>query len=413
MKNLTYITLGFMTLLAFPSLASGQGHQRWHVQLDLRESNPLLSNDITRLDMADLNQDGVPEMLFADPYYSTYFRFLDRGRVSVVDGATGHVLFEQFGAQSNANFGLYAHFLEDISGDGIPDLAISDGQLGTYRLHLFSGADFQALNNPEVDRRFHDVISIGDQTGDGLSELAVIRSTTTVPTLDILDGFDFSLIARKDLGDFPVLTRLGDLNGDGFDDVGLTYILRPLGLDQSAIMSGTDLLPISNFTPDLYGAQALADAGDVDGDGIDDVIVGEPHKIFPMRFLAGQATIYSGADGAVIARHVGLTGEQVGRYVEGLGDVDHDGFADYMIGSRASRLRSVARDNYLELRFFSGANHSEQGIVRGFGPIGRGVKIISAYPATQTQGPFLAFSDPINHPSGSMTSRVFMFRHGN
>ena len=78
-----------------------------------------------------------------------------------------------------------------------------------------------------------------------------------------------------------------------------------------------------------------------------------------------------------------------------------------------SRVQDVVRDNYLEMRFFSGFDQSEQGVIRGFGPIDQGLKTLTAFPASPTTAPYLLVTDPVPHPSGDMTTRLFLFRYGN
>lgn len=79
-------------------------------------------------------------------------------------------------------------------------------------------------------------------------------------------------------------------------------------------------------------AQSVAIAGDVDGDGFDDVIEGDPDAS-PLVFLDGEAKVYSGADGAVIYTYAGGVLDGLGVDVDGAGDVDQDGFADFVITS--------------------------------------------------------------------------------
>jgi len=72
--------------------------------------------------------------------------------------------------------------------------------------------------------------------------------------------------------------------------------------------------------------------GDADGDGVDDVVVGEPAD----APVAVPVVLVSGHDGAVLQRVVdGAAGERFGATVAGLGDVDGDGRADFAVGAPA------------------------------------------------------------------------------
>lgn len=90
---------------------------------------------------------------------------------------------------------------------------------------------------------------------------------------------------------------------------------------------------LTGQTDALFG-QTLANAGDVDGDGIDDLLVGEPLYDPTGVTDAGRVCVYSGANHTLIRAHDGSDGNGgFGRTVAGAGDVDLDGFADYVAGS--------------------------------------------------------------------------------
>jgi hypothetical protein len=79
---------------------------------------------------------------------------------------------------------------------------------------------------------------------------------------------------------------------------------------------------------DLHGA-ALADAGDVDGDGTTDLIIGAP--------AGNYARVVSGLDGSQIHRVLGPAGPDLfGTSVIGVGDVNDDGHADFVVGAPGS-----------------------------------------------------------------------------
>jgi hypothetical protein len=130
----------------------------------------------------------------------------------------------------------------------------------------------------------------------------------------------------------------GDVNGDGHDDL---IVGAPLddsgGLDagRASVYSGSDGVVLFQFNGsgpgDLFGS-SCAGAGDVDGDGHDDLIVGAPQT--NVLFGRGYARLFSGASGAVLRTFTGAAaGDRFGATVAGAGDLNGDGRDDVLVGA--------------------------------------------------------------------------------
>ena len=145
---------------------------------------------------------------------------------------------------------------------------------------------------------------------------------------------------------------VGDVNGDRYDDL----IVGAYGFDTPTITNaGRVYLFYGNFTgldatpdwvvdggmTDAYFGYSVAGAGDVNGDGYDDVLVGSHGYDLtePETVNVGKVYLYLGSDGSLqntpAWTYTGSqTGQAVGEKVAGLGDVNGDGFEDIAVGSR-------------------------------------------------------------------------------
>ena len=153
----------------------------------------------------------------------------------------------------------------------------------------------------------------------------------------------------------------GDVNKDGFDDVIVGADLNDANGDRAGlarILSGADGSVLYTFYGDSannYLGQSVAGVGDVDKDGYADVIVGAPGNGV-MGTSSGMARVFSGADGSILHTFYGeVTNDNFGSSVAGAGDVNKDGFVDFIVGARGSDTNGFNSGN---ARVFSGADWS-------------------------------------------------------
>ena len=137
----------------------------------------------------------------------------------------------------------------------------------------------------------------------------------------------------------------GDVNGDGHADVIVGAIYNDAGgfdagrayvyYGGSGADAVADLTLTGAATGDYFGLR-LSKAGDVNGDGYGDVIVGA-YSNDAGGANAGRAYVYYGGPGADAVADLTLTGaaanDQFGVSVSGAGDVDGNGFADVIVGA--------------------------------------------------------------------------------
>jgi hypothetical protein len=147
------------------------------------------------------------------------------------------------------------------------------------------------------------------------------------------------------------LSAAGDVDGDGLDDLFFGYGLffgSTLAPGGSFGSSGGDVVFLEENVGDLsfYGNPDVAAAGDVDGDGLDDLLVGAMYND-EAGIDAGKVYLLSGATVSAGPTSFGLAGadhtftgvnpdDSAGSRVSGVGDVDGDGLADILIYNPAS-----------------------------------------------------------------------------
>jgi hypothetical protein len=159
-----------------------------------------------------------------------------------------------------------------------------------------------------------------------------------------------------------VSADLGDIDGDGADDfvIGAPFnAAGGRGAGRAYVYSGKTHAPLFTFTGEPHSliGFAVGAAGDVDGDGVTDVIVGAPQGgMQSAGFGSGFARIYSGRTGAhVRTLHGEALNDAFGFVVSGVGDLDHDGHADLVVGAPFSDANGVSSGRVVLVSGLTGA----------------------------------------------------------
>ncbi|MDP6539699.1 MAG: integrin alpha [Planctomycetota bacterium] len=313
--------------------------------------NAGFGSDVTGL--GDVNGDGVEDILIGAYWDSIDVHYA--GGVHVYSGRSGELLYALSGTDAFDLFGKAVDSAGDVDADGTPDFIV--GGPGSDRngdstgsAWVCSGADgsflLELVGDQAGDRLGFSVAGIGDVDLDGHDDLLVggfPTSGSRAGYARVFSGADGSAI-RTHAGALQSATGssvcgLGDVDGDGAADYAVGAYLDRDPADSSLIRgsvtvysgaSGGELYKLWG-DPDSTLGWSCDGPGDVDGDGVGDLVVGAP-SVDTCAGAQRYAAVHSGPDGSLLFR---VEGEDVqfAFAVRGAGDVNGDGLADVAIGS--------------------------------------------------------------------------------
>jgi hypothetical protein len=162
-----------------------------------------------------------------------------------------------------------------------------------------------------------------------------------------------------------------DFDGDGFDDlvIGTTKADTGGKTDNGVVQvisgqtGGVLQQKPGDNSNDQFG-WSVAITGDVDNDGVRDVIVGAPLAVNGGGVQTGMARVFSGATGANLHTFYGVAaGDRFGNSVDGGFDTNNDGFGDVIVGAPEGDNGALNNAGYFTT--YSGANGAQ--LLRRFG----------------------------------------------
>jgi hypothetical protein len=307
----------------------------------------------------DVNADGIPDVIAGAP---------GAGKAFVFSGRDGAVLLTLSSDQPNTNFGRKVSDIGDLNGDGHADVLVGEPGRddGTGRAYVFTGKDGSILAAWD-----------GEVPGDnyGSAGAGLVSDGQTFVVVGAPNAGDHNrgrtyvykgLAARpafviesdeqgQNLGGMFV-SVIGDVNADGTPDVYASDWAHNANgpfTGRVYIHSGRNGERLRTFTGESAGdgfGIGPADAGDVNGDGCDDIVVGAWRHASAAP-MGGKIYVYSGQDGSLLSTITGkVMGETLGFDATGMDDVNGDGVIDYLVtsawsgvnGTRSGRMYIVS-----------------------------------------------------------------------
>jgi VCBS repeat-containing protein len=357
-----------------------------------------------------------------------YLIFGNSGLPSSIDlgalNGTNGVRFDGIDAGDNA--GSWLSGIGDLNGDGLSDIIISasaadadgksdagesyvifgrtDGFGASFDLSALDGSNGFRLDGEAIDDNAGVSTSgAGDINGDGYQDLIIGASSAnggagrSYAIFGAADGFsaDLDLSALDGTNGFRLdgglggelsgasVAGIGDINGDGYGDLaigangadggaGRTYVVygKQAGFNavlDLASLDGSNGFRLDGIDGDDQSGRAIGGAGDFNGDGFDDLLIGAFQGDPGGDNDAGEAYIMFGCSTGFDAtidlstlngfnglRLDGIDAEDVaGRAVSAAGDVNGDGFDDVIVGAGSANPNgdSDAGESYVVFGF--------------------------------------------------------------
>ncbi len=344
----------------------------WKAESD--QSNAHLGSSVATA--GDVNGDGYSDVIAGAPFYDG--GQTDEGRASVYHGSAGGLNTSASQTaesnQANAQFGFSVAAAGDVNGDGFADVIVGangydNGETNEGRafVHHGSAAGLETTaawmaESDQVAANFgYSVATAGDVNGDGFSDVIVgaffyDNDQTNEGRAFVYHGSaaglapDAAWTAEGDQGgaDFGLsVATAGDVNGDGFSDVIVGAHLYDNGQTNEGRAfvyqgSATGLATVADWTVESNQVNAnlgiaVATAGDVNGDGYSDVIAGA-YLYDNGETDEGRAFVYQGSAAGLLSvpswtAESDQADANLGGSVAPAGDVNGDGFSEVVVGA--------------------------------------------------------------------------------
>ena len=348
--------------------------------------NGVYSGDIIEVsDAGDVNGDGYGDIVLGFP--ASRAGAISGGAIYVVHGSSRGIGYmntsdadTRLVGTTSQGLGAFVSGAGDVNADGFDDVLLgafsrtgseSSGVSLRYGspdgisddAFYIGGTQFSAGPTEYIG----PASDAGDVNGDGFADLLlsspgfdstngavyVVHGQATILPSMALEDADTELVGTRGFGAGSAIDGGGDINGDGYADVligngggfyapvqGATYVVYGEAAGISDALLNDAQVHILAEEDGTNAGGAISHAGDVDQDGFGDILIGA--NLDRYNTAGGATYLVSGASlgtgvyslQAARLRVVGESGAQLGFDVSDAGDVDGDGYADFMGGSK-------------------------------------------------------------------------------
>ncbi len=306
----------------------------------------------------DVNGDTVPDLVIGVSIIG-FNNPNGTPSAELISGVDGSLIFSVAhpDPSDRITFGYEVLGMDDINGDRVPDFLVSAPASSTTagenagRIYAFSGANGATLWSMDGQQAYgglgFGLALMSDLNGDGIREFAAGRPSDTSPQVQVVNSTNGQVL-RVIKGEASwtwfggSLASVGDVTGDGYVDVLVGSPLEGGRIGGARLYTGEPNPPsnVALFTKNgpYQGAnlgESVSAAGDVNGDGVPDFLVGADHKTNPIPGTPGNVEVFSGADFSLIAHIDGPVGSGARRFgaaTIGIGDTTGDGQAEILVG---------------------------------------------------------------------------------
>ncbi|TNE72405.1 T9SS type A sorting domain-containing protein [bacterium] len=307
--------------------------------------------------MGDLNHDGKLDYIGANVQTNNELHlFYGAGNLE-----QALLLGEKLTQIQNSNISTYwsetylsrSHILHDVSGDHLDDFYVTNYKSATEitRLKIHGNADSSVqIEEDSMDKSFYtstygSVYSVGDMNGDGIQDFAM--ANRMLGQIHIYFGGTYKSEPDKiiQLSYHTYSFSHGDFNGDGFQDIAFQNMTSSENM--GIVLGGISI----SETPDVeiaiqsgqYSISGVDFIGDINGDGKDDIAIAyyngknaSNYLKSSIGLLYGSTTLPTTTD-LIMEDQAFYSEAFLGTTMKSLGDVNHDGFGDFVVSNYAKK----------------------------------------------------------------------------